>query len=57
MAYNQKEIKERLKWLVKLRWAGCVGVFVITHIVKYLLDLPFPLLPVYLILGFNSGEY
>ncbi len=52
MADDQKEIKKRLQWLVKLRWAGCIGVFTVTHIVKEMLDLPFPLMPVYLILGF-----
>ncbi len=54
MAYEQKEIRERLQWLVKLRWAGCIGVFAATHIVKYKLDLPFPLMPVHLILGFAA---
>jgi len=52
MADDQKEIRKRLRWLVNLRWAGCIGVFAATHIVKDLLDLPFPLIPVYLILGY-----
>ena len=46
------EIKERLRWLVKLRWIGCVGVLVATHLVREIADLVFPLIPLYLILGF-----
>lgn len=46
------EIKERLQWIVNLRWAGCVGVLVATHIVREIADLVFPLIPLYLILGF-----
>ncbi len=52
MTYEQSEIKERLQWLIKLRWAGCVGVLVGTHIVREIAGLTFPLIPVYLILGF-----
>lgn len=52
MGYEQKEIRERLQWLIKLRWVGCIGVFGVTHIVRDMLDLPFPMTPVYLILGF-----
>ncbi|MBI5213616.1 MAG: GGDEF domain-containing protein [Nitrospirae bacterium] len=51
MTYEQSEIKERLQWLIKLRWAGCVGVLVGTHIVREIAGLTFPLIPVYLILG------
>ncbi|MEW6740834.1 MAG: GGDEF domain-containing protein [Nitrospirota bacterium] len=46
------EIKERLQWLVKLRWAGCIGVLIVTHIIREIADLTFSLIPVYLILGF-----
>lgn len=49
--YSTTEIKERLQWLVKLRWAGCIGVFAVAHLVRDLADLSFPLLPMYLILG------
>ena len=45
------EIKERLLWLVKLRWIGCIGVLVVTHIVREIEGLTFPLIPVYIILG------
>ena len=51
MTYEQSEIKERLRWLIKLRWAGCVGVLVVTHIVREIAALDFPLIPVYIILG------
>ena len=51
MTYEQSEIKERLQWLIKLRWAGCIGVLVITHIVREIAGLTFPLIPVYIILG------
>ncbi|MFZ6006506.1 MAG: GGDEF domain-containing protein, partial [Nitrospirota bacterium] len=43
---------ERLQWLVKLRWAGCIGVLIVTHIIREIADLTFSLIPVYLILGF-----
>jgi diguanylate cyclase (GGDEF)-like protein len=51
MKYEDLEIKERLQWLVKLRWAGCIGVLVATHIVREIEGLTFPLIPVYIILG------
>lgn len=51
MTYEQTEIKERLQWLIKLRWAGCIGVLVVTHIVREIAGLTFPLIPVYVILG------
>ncbi|WP_333656176.1 hypothetical protein [Dissulfurispira sp.] len=46
------EIKDRLLWLVRLRWAGCIGVLIVTHIIREIADLTFSLIPVYLILGF-----
>jgi diguanylate cyclase (GGDEF)-like protein len=51
MTFEQSEIKERLQWLVKLRWIGCIGVLVVTHIVREIGGLTFPLIPVYIILG------
>lgn len=52
MTFEQSEIKERLQWLVKLRWVGCIGVLIVTHIVREIANLTFSLIPVYLILGF-----
>jgi signal transduction histidine kinase len=52
MIFEQTELKERLQWLIKLRWAGCIGVFVATDVVRVIAGLDFPLMPVYLILGF-----
>lgn len=51
MTYEQSDIKERLYWLIKLRWAGCIGVLVATHIVREIARLEFSLIPVYIILG------
>ena len=51
MTYEQSEIKERLYWLIKLRWAGCIGVLVATHVVREIAALEFSLIPVYIILG------
>ncbi|MEW6738747.1 MAG: GGDEF domain-containing protein [Nitrospirota bacterium] len=51
---EQSEMKDKLLWLVRLRWAGCVGVLVITHVVREIAGLTFPLIPVYLILGFTT---
>lgn len=56
MTYEQTEIKDRLIWLVRLRWAGCIGVLVATHIVREIAGLTFPLIPVYIILAF-TGMY
>jgi signal transduction histidine kinase len=50
MTLEQSGIKERLQWLVKLRWAGCVGVFIAAHLVREVFRLDFPMLPVYIIL-------
>ncbi len=52
MTFEQSEIKERLLWLVRLRWIGCIGVLVATHVVREIAGLDFSLIPVYLILGF-----
>lgn len=50
MPFEQSEIKERLQWLVKLRWAGCVGVFIAAHLAREAFGLDFPMLPVYAII-------
>ncbi|BCB96198.1 hypothetical protein JZK55_11200 [Dissulfurispira thermophila] len=50
MFFEQSEIKERLRWLVRLRWLGCVAVFIAVHIVREVFRLDFPMLPVYVIL-------
>jgi signal transduction histidine kinase len=55
MSFEQLEIKERLRWLVKLRWAGCIGIFIGTHIVREIFRLDFPMLPVYIILLFAAA--
>lgn len=47
MTFEQTDIKERLQWLVKLRWAGCIGVLVATHMVREIAGMTFPLIPVY----------
>ncbi len=49
-----RDLRERLRWIVGLRWIGIVGVFVATHIVRELNSLSFSLIPVYAILGFAS---
>ena len=48
------DLIERLKWLVRLRWFGIIGVFVGTHILREVAFLSFSLIPVYLILGFAA---
>ncbi len=55
MSFEQLEIKERLRWLVKLRWAGCIGIFIAAHIVREIFRLDFPMLPVYIILLFAAA--
>lgn len=51
---EEQELKERLRWLVRLRWTGIVGVLVATHIVRELAFLNFSLIPVYGVLGFAA---
>jgi diguanylate cyclase (GGDEF)-like protein len=51
---DSKDLRERLRWLVGLRWIGIVSVFVSTHVVRELSSLTFSLIPVYAILGFAS---
>ncbi len=51
---DSKDLRERLRWLVGLRWIGIVSVFVSTHVVRELSSLSFSLIPVYAILGFAS---
>ncbi len=50
MSFEQSEIKEKLRWLIKVRWAGCIGVFIAAHLVREVFSLDFPMLPVYAIL-------
>ena len=45
------ELKQRLTWLVNLRWGGIIGVLISTHVAREIEALSFSLLPVYLILG------
>ncbi len=48
---DNPELKERLQWLIRLRWAGCVGIFIAAHFIREVFGLDFPMLPVYIILG------
>ncbi len=52
MPYGDAEIREWLKWLIKIRWIGCLIVSPATFIVRDAGNLTFPLLPVYLTIGF-----
>jgi diguanylate cyclase (GGDEF)-like protein len=51
---DSKDLRERLRWLVGLRWIGILSVFVTTHVVRELSALSFSLIPVYAILGFAA---
>jgi diguanylate cyclase (GGDEF)-like protein len=51
---DSKDLRERLRWLVSLRWIGILSVFVTTHVVRELSALSFSLIPVYAILGFAA---
>lgn len=48
---TNEELKERLAWLITLRWIGIAGVIVVTHIVRAIAFLSFSLVPVYSIVG------
>lgn len=49
-----EELKDRLQWLIMLRWIGIAGVIVVTHIVRAAAFLSFSLVPVYGITGFAA---
>ncbi len=55
MFFEESEIKERLRWLIKLRWVGCIGVFIAAHLAREVFWLDFPMLPVYVILLFTAA--
>jgi diguanylate cyclase (GGDEF)-like protein len=55
MVLEQAELKQRLGWLVNLRWGGIIGVLVTTHVVREVAVLSFSLIPVYLILGTSAA--
>ncbi len=52
MPYSDDEIRERLNWLIKIRWIACLIVFSVTCLVRNLAKLTFPLLPVCIVIGF-----
>lgn len=54
MVLEQEELKKQLKWLIRLRWTGIIGVLVATHVFREIDFLSFSLIPVYAILGFAS---
>jgi putative nucleotidyltransferase with HDIG domain len=49
-----KELKDRLQWIIMLRWIGIAGVIAVTHIVRAAAFLSFSLVPVYGITGFAA---
>jgi diguanylate cyclase (GGDEF)-like protein len=54
MPIDESDLKERLTWLVSLRWSGILGVLVVTHLALELSAVAFSLLPMYQILGVAS---
>ena len=51
---DDRDLKERLTWLVSLRWSGILGVLVVTNLALELSAVSFSLIPMYLILGVAS---
>ncbi len=51
MLTNTLDLKQRLLWLVNVRWAGILGVLIITHVLREVAVMSFSLIPVYAILG------
>ena len=43
----EKEFKERLRWLITLRWYAIIGVFLVITGTNFLLPVQLPLLPLY----------
>lgn len=51
---TNEDLKERLKWLITLRWIGILAVLIATHLVRELSFLSFSLIPPYSILSFAA---
>ena len=51
---DRQELREQLRWLIKIRWVGIIGVLVGVHVIREVDFLSFPLIPVYAILGFAA---
>jgi diguanylate cyclase (GGDEF)-like protein len=51
MTNDETELRHRLVWLIKLRWAAIAGVLIATHALREFDVLSFSLIPVYLVLG------
>ena len=41
----REELIERIDWLIKLRWAACLGVVLAVLFVNRILRFPLPLFP------------
>ena len=51
---EEQNLRERLFWLIRLRWIGIITLLVTTHLFKEIYFFEFSLIPVYSILGFAS---
>ncbi len=43
----RKELSQRIKWLINLRWIASFGLCIVVTVSKYLLQISLPLLPLY----------
>ncbi|MBF0328409.1 MAG: GGDEF domain-containing protein [Nitrospirae bacterium] len=55
MHLEQEEISDVIRWLIKLRWIGCVGVLIATFIVRDISGLDFSIIPAIIILCFVAS--
>ncbi|MDP2277681.1 MAG: GGDEF domain-containing protein [Nitrospirota bacterium] len=54
-SFDKEELRESIGWLIKLRWIGVLSVLVGTHVIREIAFMSFPLIPVYIILGFAAA--
>ncbi|MFQ5866915.1 MAG: sensor histidine kinase [bacterium] len=45
---SERELRQRIKWLIDLRWFAAIGVFIVITVTTYILRVKLPLFPLYL---------
>ncbi len=43
----RRELSQRIKWLINLRWLASVGLFIVITVSKYILQIDLPIVPLY----------
>lgn len=45
---SERELRQRIRWFINLRWFAAIGVFIVITSVRYALKIKLPLFPLYL---------